>query len=392
MNTIWIHPFNGIAGDMTLGALISAGADVDALRSELNKLDVDGWVLHAETISRNGIGAINVTVETTEGHSHRTAGDIISLVQNAGLSARVTERATAVFTALAQAEGHIHQADPSTVHFHEVGGIDAIIDVVGSCLAFDALDIERIVVAPVAMGQGMAKSAHGIIPNPAPATVELLKGVPVKGLDVSVELTTPTGAAIVAALADEFGPMPEMTITRSGFGAGDNELEKHPNLLHVIIGESVIGESATVGGSSLTVDQLVLLEANVDDLSGEYLAHTVTRLLDAGAVDAWVTPIDMKRGRPAVTVSVLAEPTAVALLGEVLLAESGSLGYRTRGVARPSVDRRIETVDVDGQGIRVKVTALGAKAEFVDVVRAAEVLDRPARVVAAEAERVWHSL
>ena len=381
MNTLWLHPFNGIAGDMTLGALIAAGADVDAILSELAALDVDGWQLHAETISRNGIGAVNVTVETNEGHSHRTAGDIISLVQNAGFSDRVTRRATAVFTALAEAEGHIHQVDPASVHFHEVGGIDAIIDVVGSCLALEALDVDRIVVAPVAIGQGMAKSAHGIIPNPAPATVKLLEGVPVKGLDVRVELTTPTGAAIVAALADDFGPMPEMTITSSGFGAGDNELEKHPNLLHVVLGE----------GAALDVHQLVVLETNVDDLSGEYLAHTVTRLLDAGALDAWLTPIEMKHGRPAVTVSVLTEPTMIESLGDVLLSESGSLGYRVHGVARSALDRRIETVAVDGHEIRVKVTESSAKAEFVDAVEAARALGRPARQVAAEAERRWHS-
>ena len=381
MNTIWIHPFNGIAGDMTLGALIAAGADIDLLRADLAKLDVDGWELHAESISRNGIGAVNVTVETNEGHSHRTAGDIISLVQNAGLPTRVTERATAVFTALAEAEGHIHQANPSSVHFHEVGGIDAIIDVVGSCLALEALDIDRIVAAPVVMGQGMARSAHGIIPNPAPATVRLLEGVPVKGLDVRVELTTPTGAAIVTALADDFGPMPEMTITSSGFGAGDRELEEHPNLLHVVIGE----------GAVLAVDQLVVMEANVDDLSGEYLAHAVAQLLDAGALDAWIAPIEMKHGRPAATVSALVDPVRLEPLGLVLLAETGSLGYRVHGVARAAVDRRIETVNLDGHNIRIKVADTSAKAEFVDVVTAARSLGRPARQIAADAERRWHS-
>ena len=379
MTTIWIHPFNGIAGDMTLGALIAAGADVEYVRGGLEKLDVDGWELRTESISRNGIGAINVTVETNEGHSHRTAGDIISLVQDAGLAHRVTERATAVFTALAEAEGRVHQADPVSVHFHEVGGIDAIVDVVGTCLALESLEVDRVVVAPVAMGHGMARSAHGIIPNPAPATIVLLESVPVKGLDVTVELTTPTGAAIVKALADEFGPMPEMTIASSGFGAGDNELEAHPNLLHVVVGQ----------GALLAVDQLAVLETNVDDLSGEYLAHTITGLMEAGALDAWVTPIEMKQARPAVTISVLVEPTQIEPLGTVLLRESGSLGYRVHGVARAALDRRIETVEIEGHIIRLKVTENTAKAEFVDVVSAAEALGRPARQVAAVAEREW---
>ena len=182
MKTAWIHPFNGIAGDMTLGALIDAGADVDELCANLKQLDIDGWQLRAETVSRNGIAATNVTVETDEGHSHRTASDIISLVEQADLPERVTRRAVAVFTALAEAEGAIHQIDPGSVHLHEVGGIDAIIDVVGSCLALEALDVAQIVVAPVATGQGMVNSAHGKIPNPAPATIKLLEGVPVNCL------------------------------------------------------------------------------------------------------------------------------------------------------------------------------------------------------------------
>ena len=386
MKTAWIHPFNGIAGDMTLGALIAAGADAGQLRADLRKLDVDGWELHAEPVFRNGIGAMNVTVETNEGHSHRTAGDIISLVQNAGLPERVTKRAVLVFTALAEAEGHIHQVDPSSVHFHEVGGIDAIIDVVGSCLALEALDVDHIVVAPVALGHGMAKSAHGIIPNPAPATIKLLEGVPVKGLDVRVELTTPTGAAIVKALADSFGPMPAMTITGAGFGAGDIELDEHPNLLHVVVGEGV---AKPAGVDTTSPTQLVILETNVDDLSGGYLAHTVSQLLDAGSLDAWVTPIEMKHERPAVTVSTLVEPHAIESVGSVLLSESGSLGYRAHGVERTALERHFESVDVDGHTVRLKVTANTAKPEFVDVIAAATALNRPARQVASTAERLW---
>lgn len=386
MKTAWIHPFNGIAGDMTLGALIDAGADVDELRANLKQLDIDGWQLRAETVSRNGIAATNVTVETDEGHSHRTASDIISLVEQADLPERVTRRAVAVFTALAEAEGAIHQIDPGSVHFHEVGGIDAIIDVVGSCLALEALDVAQIVVAPVATGQGMVNSAHGKIPNPAPATIKLLEGVPVKGLDVGVELTTPTGAALVAALADSYGPMPDITLEASGFGAGDTELADHPNLLHI-----VIGDGRGLEGGADAHDQLVVIETNVDDLSGEYLAHTVTKLLAAGALDAWITPVEMKHGRPAATVSALVEPVAVEAIGTALLAESGSLGYRAHGVERTSIDRRIETVELEGHQIRLKITKNTAKAEFADVAIAADALGRPARDVAAEAERLWQA-
>jgi len=379
--TLWIHPFNGIAGDMMLGALIDAGADVDQLRGDLAALNVDGWDLQIEEVFRNGIGAVNLTVAADEGHVHRTARDIIVLVEAAQLPTRVVERAARVFEALAAAEGHVHRTDPDLVHFHEVGGVDAIVDVVGSCLALEQLGVDQIVVAPVANGQGIAKSAHGIIPNPAPATARLLEGVPVRGIDVQVELTTPTGAALVAALADAFGPMPSMTVTSSGFGAGDNELAAHPNLLHVVLGsaEELPGES------------LLVLETNVDDLSGEYLAHAVSRLVDEGALDAWITPIEMKKQRPAAIVSALVNPIDAHRLGNVLLSETGSLGHRAYGVARVARDRSFEMVVVDGHEIRIKVTAHTGKAEFEDVRRAAEVLERPARLIAVEAESLWRS-
>lgn len=376
LTTLWIHPFNGIAGDMTLGALIDAGADAGQIRKGLSTLGVDGWSMNTAEVFRNGIGAVNLTVDADEGHVHRTAGDIIELVSNAGLPGRVVTRATAVFRALAEAEGHVHRADPDTVHFHEVGGIDAIVDVVGTCLALEQLDIEQIVVAPVTVGRGMAKSAHGIISNPAPATSRLLDGVPVRGLDVQVELTTPTGAALVRALADSFGPLPQMTISSSGFGAGDNELDEHPNLLHVIIGEAEAAEA----------EQLIVIEANVDDLSGEYLSHAVSQLITAGALDAWITPIEMKKGRPAATVSALVSPTDVRRIGDALLVETGSIGFRAYGVSRRAIDRTIVTVEVDGQPIRVKQTHLTTKAEYEDVARAAAVVGRPARDIAAEAE------
>ncbi len=376
VTTLWIHPFNGIAGDMTLGALIDAGADADEIRADLHKLSVDGWELNTAEVFRNGIGAVNLTVDADEGHVHRTARDIIELVSAAGLNERVVARSTAVFEALAQAEGHVHRTDPDTVHFHEVGGIDAIVDVVGSCLALEQLGIDRIVVAPVTVGRGMAKSAHGVIPNPAPATMQLLEGVPVRGLDVQVELTTPTGAALVRALADSFGPMPAMSITASGFGAGDSELDEHPNLLHVVVGEA----------EATSTEQLIVIETNVDDLSGEYLSHAVAQLMSAGALDAWITPIEMKKDRPAATVSALVEPVDASRLGALLLAETGSLGFRAHGVSRAAIERKVVTVDVDGHQIRVKQTELTTKAEYDDVATAAAALGRPARDIAREAE------
>ena len=383
MRTLWIHPFNGIAGDMMLGALIAAGADVDQIRDGLSQLDVDGWSISAEPVQRHGLSAINLTVDTNEGHSHRTAGDIKAIVDGSGLPERVRHNADRVFSALADAEGAVHDKSPETVHFHEVGGIDAIVDVVGTCIALDLLDIDRVIVAPVAVGHGITKSAHGRIPHPAPATVRLLDGIPIRGIDTSVELTTPTGAAIVRALADGYGPAPEMTVTASGFGAGDAEVPDHPNLLQLLIGDGV---------GDVAADPLLVLEANIDDLTGEYLAHAVERLIEGGSLDAWVTSIDMKRERPAATLSALVEPVDLDRLGALLLRETGSLGFRSRGVDRRSVPREIGHVEIEGQRIAIKSSADTVKAEYRDVAEAASVLDRPARLIAAEAETQWRSV
>lgn len=383
MKTLWVHPFNGIAGDMMLGALIAAGADVDQIRDGLSQLEIDGWSLHAEPIMRNGIAATNLTVDTNEGHSHRTAGDIMAIVDASELPENVRENARRVFSALAEAEGAVHAMEPEKVHFHEVGGIDAIVDIVGTCIGLNLLGIERIVVGPVAVGHGITKSAHGRIPHPAPATVRLLDSIPIRGIDTSVELTTPTGAAIVRALADAYGPAPEMTLTASGFGAGDAELPDHPNLLQLLVGDSV---------AVFEAESLLVLEANIDDLTGEYLAHGVERLMDEGALDAWATSIDMKRGRPAATLSALIEPLDLDRLGAVLLRETGSLGFRSTGVDRRSIPREIGQVEIDGQHIAIKSSLDTVKAEYRDVAEAARVLDRPARLIASEAEAAWRRI
>lgn len=368
---------------MMLGALIDAGADVESIQKTLELLPVDGWSLTATPISRRGISATNLTVEADEGHTHRSAGDIAKIVDGSDVSPRVKEQSRAVFEALAEAEGAVHDKPPADVHFHEVGGLDAIVDVVGTCIALELLDVERIVVAPIAVGHGITKSAHGRIPHPAPATTRLLDGLPIRGIDTHVELTTPTGAAIARALADSHGPVPAMTIAASGFGAGDAELAEHPNLLQVILGEAAAPD--------LVSDPLIVVEANVDDLSGEYLAHGVQRLLDEGALDAWATPITMKRARPAVTISALVEPHDVDRLGRILLDESGSLGFRAYGTDRSSVAREVGDVVVDGQRIAIKFSGQTAKAEYRDVAVAASTLGRPAREVATQAEDLWRS-
>lgn len=379
--TLWINPFNGVAGDMLLGALIDAGAELERIEVALGGLDLDGWHLRAEPVDRSGIRAVNVTVESDDDQPVRRASDIVELIGRAPLVTRAADRALSVFDALARAEAAIHGTDVSDVHFHEVGAVDAIIDIVGVSVALEVLEIDRVVVGPVALGSGrVSGAAHGDLPNPAPATVRLLEGWPVVGLETSLECTTPTGAALVAALGTP-GPVPTMTVAASGFGSGDAEPEGFPNVLQVLVGEA----------SQSAVEPLVVLETNVDDASGETLAHAVERLLSSGALDAWITPILMKKGRPAHVVSVLAPPARVESLGHVLLRETGSIGYRRSSVERIAQPRRLETVELDGHEIAIKVTPHTAKAEHADVTRVAAVLDRPAREVAARAEALWQA-
>jgi uncharacterized protein (TIGR00299 family) protein len=377
----WFHCFSGIAGDMTLGALVDAGANLDEVRAMCERLDVGGWTLEATEVLRGGIGGTKVHVGVAESPVVRTAGNISALVAAAGLPPRVEARALAAFDALAAAEGRLHRRPPEQVHFHEVGGVDAIIDVVGSCAALELLGVDRVVVSPVATGRGMVRSAHGLIPNPAPATVELLRDAPVYGLDESVELTTPTGAALAATLAHGWGPMPAMRIGTVGFGAGDAELDGRPNLLQVVVGE--VTASASVGV------EVVQLEVNVDDATGEVLADTIAAALDAGALDAWVTPIVMKKGRPAHTVSALVDPSLAGQVADVLTTQTGSFGIRAHRPQRSAAPRRMSEVDVDGHPVRIKVGPGRAKPEYEDAARVARRTGRPLREVLSLAEEGW---
>ena len=378
----WFHCFSGIAGDMALGSLIDAGADIDEVRSLLRRLPVDGWSLDVEPVLRGGIAATNVHVIAPETNVvHRTAAHIIGLVHEARLPDRITQRAVATFNALAEVEGRLHRRPPSQVHFHEVGGIDAIIDVVGTCAALEVLDIDEVHASPVATGRGMVRSAHGLIPNPAPAVMGLLTGVPTYGIDIQVELTTPTGAALLAANAVSYGALPAMRIESSGFGAGDKILDDRPNLTQVVIGTRV---------ASIERGQpVVLLEANVDDATGETLAHAMAALLDAGAHDAWITPILMKKGRPAHTVHALADVGLAAQVEAVLVRETGTLGVRGSMLERWPVERQTNTVDVDGRLVRVKVSPGRVKVEYEDAARVARLVGRPLREVVSLAEESW---
>ena len=381
----WFHCFSGIAGDMALGSLIDAGADVDEVGGLLRRLPVGGWEIEAEPVLRCGIAATKLHVHAEEGTVVRTAAHIAALVEEARLPERVSARAQAVFSALAAAEGQLHRRPPEQVHFHEVGGLDAIVDVVGTCAALEVLDVDEVRASVVVTGTGMVRAAHGLLPNPAPAVVALLAsvGAPTTGLDVGMELTTPTGAALLAALATGFGPLPAMAVEATGFGAGSREIDGRPNTTQVVLG--------TAADALQDGQPVMLLEVNVDDATGETLAHTVAALLEAGAHDAWITPILMKKGRPAHTVSALADVAVAQQVAAVLTSETGSLGVRGATLDRWPSTRSFSTVDVEGFPIRVKVSPGRLKVEHDDAARVARRTGLPLREVVSRAEEAGRS-
>jgi len=396
----WFHCFAGTAGDMTLGALVHAGADAIAVADILGALPVADYALSFENVQRCGIAATHAVVavhhdepecdpehEHSRDHAHSHGGDrhdvhrpyrdIRLMLDKAELPARVRERAQRTFRMLAEVEGRMHGVDPDEVEFHEVGGVDAIVDIVGACAALEVLGVDRIVCSPIVVGQGHVRAAHGELPNPAPAVAELLalRSVPSRGIADHRELATPTGVALMVALADQFGPMPAMNVASVGYGAGTRDIDGRPNVVQVIVGAAIDAPDPGPG------QPVQLIECNVDDVTGEVIAHTIDALLRAGAHDAWATPIVMKKGRPAHTVHALADAARADDVRNVMLAETGSLGVRATGATRWPQRRDESTVQVQGHAIRVKVSGDRVKVEHDDAAVAAAALGLPLRVV-----------
>ena len=383
----WFNCSAGTAGDMTLAALVDAGADQLRVGEILAALPIDDYALTFERTQRCGVASTRaiVAVHHHDEHHHdhhRPWRDIDAMLVAAELPERVRDRARSVFSLLAEVEGAIHCVPAADVEFHEVGSTDAIVDIVGVCAALEALNVDRIVAGPIAMGHGSISSAHGRLPNPGPAVVALCarRSIPTFGLDEPREISTPTGVAILAALADSFGPMPAITTSAVGYGAGTADFDTRANVVQVVVGETNSDSFRSTG------QHVRLLEVNVDDVTGEVLAHTVSSLMAAGAHDAWVTPIVMKKGRPAHTVHVLCEEVRTAEFAELLARETGSLGVRGSIVERWPVAREETTIEVEGQTIRVKVADHRVKVEFDDAARAAAALGIPVREVLRRAE------
>ena len=353
MKTLYFDCFAGASGDMILGALVSAGVDKDELRRQLALLKVDGFALDFETVKRSGLSANYARVHTAQEHKHRHLSDIKTIINNSSLSQSVQERAVAIFTRLAEVEARVHNEPVEKVHFHEVGALDAIVDVVGAAICFDLLGIERFVSSSIHVGSGMVEMAHGRFPIPPPAVAELLKDVPFYSTDLKGELLTPTGAAIITTVSSEYGPIPTMRVEQTGYGAGTREYEKFPNVLRVMVGQTE--------GETTTDEKLWMLETNIDDVSPQIIGYVMDRVFALGARDCYFTPVQMKKSRPGVLLSILCEAEQKEVLTTLLFTETTTLGVRSYEVNRRALDRKTIRVETPYGPIDVKVASLNGR-------------------------------
>jgi uncharacterized protein (TIGR00299 family) protein len=378
MRTLYFDCFAGASGDMILGALVAAGVEQDVLREQLKLLGVDGFEVSFENADRSGIGATFARVATRHEHAHRHLSDIRKIIEGSRLSAQIKDTAISIFTRLAEAEAHVHKQSIEQIHFHEVGALDAIVDVVGAAICFDVLRIERFACSPLHVGSGVVEMDHGRFPVPPPAVAELLKGAPIYGTDIKGELVTPTGAAIITSVCTEYGPLPAMHVEHTGYGAGSRQYERFPNVLRVFIGEDQ--------SSGLVEEKLWMIETNVDDLSPQLISHVMDRAFELGALDCYFTPVQMKKNRPAVLISILCRGSERDELGRMLFSETTTLGFRSYGVERRALERSIVTAETEYGSIDVKVARLNGRVinqmpEFDQCRDAARIAGVPLRVV-----------
>lgn len=386
MRLAYFDCFSGISGDMALGALLAAGAPQEALEAVWSSLPLQGWRYQIEKTTVNGIEATDVTIRVEEEQPHRHLPDVLEVIDASAASARAKHWASEVFRRLAEAEARVHGTTVERVHFHEVGAVDAIADILGVCVLLDGLGIDAVECSPLPMSRGFVRAAHGVIPVPPPAVMELLHGVEVVPDEaVQGETVTPTGAALMVTLARRFGGFPRMRLERVGYGAGKKRFEARPNLLRVVLGEAI---------PALPVQETVLIEVNLDDMSPEWYPSVQQRLFEAGALDVYYTPIQMKRGRPATQLSVLCEPGKEVTLLEVLFRETTTLGARFSRWQRLCLERRWQTVQTRYGEVRVKVGIWNGREvttspEYTDCAARAEEHRVPLKEVYAEAIRSY---
>jgi pyridinium-3,5-bisthiocarboxylic acid mononucleotide nickel chelatase len=380
MKICYLDAFSGISGDMTVGALIDAGVAGDAVIDALRGLNIEAN-FQVEKTRRGGVAASKFRVEAKDAKAHRHLHHILELIARSSLSEGAKQNASAVFCRLGEAEARVHGVAIEKVHFHEVGAIDSIADIAGACVAFDLLGAEEIYCSPINTGSGTVKTEHGILPVPAPATAALLEGKPVYARGPAMELTTPTGAAIVATLAKNFGTMPAMRIGAIGYGAGDRDFTEHPNVLRVLTGDASRAPESTV---------VSLIEANIDDSSPQVLGYAIERLMDAGALDASLSPLQMKKNRPGSLLRVVAKPEDQERLAQIIFAETSTLGLRIQTAERRVEERETVEVETAFGKVRIKVSGHGAFApEYEDCRAIAQATGTPLPSVIAAANEAY---
>lgn len=384
MRIAYFDCFAGISGDMILGALLDAGLELDSLRQELAKISLSGWKIHARREERGGISGTRVEVGVADGQGERALPEVLEILTRSALDDEVVKQAKAVFSRLAEAEAKVHGIQPSQVHFHEVGATDALIDVVGAVVGLKLLGVREVFASSVRLGRGFLQCRHGTLPVPAPATVELLRDIPLQMSDIEAELVTPTGAAVISTLARAFQNSPSLRIERIGYGVGQRELKQMPNLLRIFIGQ--------VQGA-LEYDQMVVLETNIDDMSPELCGPLLEVLFTEGARDAYLTPVIMKKGRPAVVLTVLVPDEKVSTVTETVFRHTTTLGIRAQRVHRSKLPRHIRQVTTRWGPLKAKVALFDGterlSPEFEDCFRVAREHGVPLWEVYQEVKRAW---
>jgi uncharacterized protein (TIGR00299 family) protein len=395
INLAYLDCSSGISGDMFLAALLDAGVELERLRGELAKIDLGPYEFTQSRVMRGGLAGNHVGIVVPGKQPHRHLSHIEKLIGAAAIDGAVKQQSVGVFRRLGEAEAKLHNQPIEKIHFHEVGAVDAIVDIVGVCLGLAMLGNPELVCSPLNVGGGRVEAAHGTLPVPAPATAELLKGLPVYSSGVECELVTPTGAALVSTLAAGFGPVPAMKVERIGYGAGAKDIHAQPNIARLMLGEKSGGEANASGGAG---DQTVhVIEANIDDMNPQLYGYFVEKALAAGALDVTCTAVQMKKNRPGLLVSVLAKPEFESALTRLLFAETTTIGVRITQARRKVLDRQVLTVETAFGAVRMKVARLegeivNAAPEFEDCRRLADEKSAPLKDVMQAAQTAYSKL
>jgi len=410
MRTLYFECFSGISGDMTIGALLDLGLDLEYLRTELQKLPLDGYRIRSSRVVRANLSAMKFDVDiegdtgqTQDEHSHehphrgvhRKASEILGMIRDSALNPNSKRIASAIFTKLAVSEGNVHHVAPEDVEFHEVGAVDSIVDTVGTAIGIDALGVERFVCSPINVGGGFIHCQHGVYPVPVPATADLLRGASIYSKHVSSELVTPTGAAILAAMVNDFRPLQGFSVDRIGYGAGTKQFQNFPNCLRLMMGEeSSVATGEPLPSPAAGFSDIMVIEANIDDMTPQNFAYVTERLLEAGALDVCTIPVQMKKGRSGFILQVLSPMNRCEVLSALIFTETTSIGLRQYVAKRSALEREMVSVDTPYGRVMIKVSSQAGKIvsstpEYEDCARIARERNVPLKEVQALAVKAF---